>query len=251
MWRGQEDCRSGAGGNVFVRKLTNRGISPAAKSREKLRKTLGALRVANVKHHGLGGRMAQQQLRQLQTAVAGDTKDGDLAGISHFTRASRFSFCRDSRDFLSGGDDQHGVVAGNGAGNFGKLGAIDGGGERLGAAGRRFQYEHVHGGANIAQKLRERARQLRQRSRVFGQNCGGTVAALRFYQAQFLNVPGKRGLGDAQFFRSKPPAQVFLAGDVGITYETENLAMAKCFGCTHIKPLYIHLYFYTFSRNCQ
>src|ERR1700676_2542624 len=39
--------------------------------------------------------------RQLETAIAGDAYNRDLAGIPHFTRASIF-FWRDSRDFLLG-----------------------------------------------------------------------------------------------------------------------------------------------------
>src|SRR6266849_3985761 len=45
--------------------------------------------------------MAEKNPRQLETGIAGDSHNRDLAGISHFTRASIF-FCRDSRDFLLG-----------------------------------------------------------------------------------------------------------------------------------------------------
>src|SRR4029077_13369527 len=45
--------------------------------------------------------MAQKNPRQFQTGVTGDSNDGDLAGVSHFTSASIF-FCNDSRDFLLG-----------------------------------------------------------------------------------------------------------------------------------------------------
>src|SRR5213594_4393805 len=45
--------------------------------------------------------MAQKYPCQLETGVAGDSHNRDLAGISHFTRASIF-FWRDSRVFLLG-----------------------------------------------------------------------------------------------------------------------------------------------------
>src|SRR5947208_9308285 len=45
--------------------------------------------------------MAQEYPRQLETGVAGDSHDRDLAGVFHFTRASIF-LSRDSRDFLLG-----------------------------------------------------------------------------------------------------------------------------------------------------
>src|SRR5208282_5927945 len=124
-----------------------------------------------------------------------------------------------------GGDDQHGVIARDSAGDLRKFGAVNGGGERLRAAGRRFEDEHVHGGANIAQELGESVGQLRQRSGVLRQGGGGAVTALRFYQAKFLNVTRERGLGDAELLRGEPTAQVLLAGDAGIADEAENLAV--------------------------
>src|SRR6266849_3036438 len=45
--------------------------------------------------------MAEKNPRQLETGIAGDAHNRDLAGISHFNRASIFS-CRDLRDFLLG-----------------------------------------------------------------------------------------------------------------------------------------------------
>src|SRR5690242_8867449 len=45
--------------------------------------------------------MAQEYPRQLETGVAGDSHNRDLAGIFHFTKASIFLW-RDSRAFLFG-----------------------------------------------------------------------------------------------------------------------------------------------------
>src|SRR6266700_2143913 len=45
--------------------------------------------------------MAQKNARELETGITGDAYNGDVARISHFTRASIF-FWRASRDFLLG-----------------------------------------------------------------------------------------------------------------------------------------------------
>ena len=76
-------------------------LSPSAKLRKELGDAVGAARFPNVKGGGSDGGMAQENTRELEAGVSGDTYDGDLARISHFTRASIF-FWRDSRVRLLG-----------------------------------------------------------------------------------------------------------------------------------------------------
>src|SRR6266567_2052067 len=88
-----------------------RRFAPATELRKKLSETLRAIRFAKVESRRPDGRVTQKNPRQFETGIAGDTDDGDLARISHFTRgpeaadrlikASIF-FWRESRDFLLG-----------------------------------------------------------------------------------------------------------------------------------------------------
>src|ERR1700758_5062660 len=59
------------------------------------------VRLADIESWFADAGMAKQQRRQLKTRIAGDTNNGEVAGISHFTWASIF-FCRDSRVFRLG-----------------------------------------------------------------------------------------------------------------------------------------------------
>ena len=101
MWGCEKSGACSARSDGVDGERAQRRFTPSPKLREEFREALGALRIAQVK----GGRgdigVAQENSRQLQSCVAGDTYDGDLTGVSHFTRASIF-FWRDSRVFLFG-----------------------------------------------------------------------------------------------------------------------------------------------------
>jgi hypothetical protein len=60
-----------------------------------------------------------------------------------------------------------------------------------------------------------------------------------------MQVAGKRGLGDAELLLSQAAAQIFLIADTTGGDESEDLAMAKCFGGAHLYNLFIQLYKYT------
>src|SRR5882672_297468 len=90
-----------AGSDGVDRKGPERSFAPAAELGKKFGEAFRAVRFANVEDRGLKRGVAQKNPRQLETAIAGDAYNRDLAGISHFTRASIF-FWRDSRDFLLG-----------------------------------------------------------------------------------------------------------------------------------------------------
>src|SRR5215467_1356097 len=96
MRRSQKGSAGIACGDGVQRKSTDSGLSPSAQLREKLRKATVAVRFANIKGRLGDCGMAQKQRGQLKTRIAGDTNDGNAAGVVHFTCASIF-FCRDSR----------------------------------------------------------------------------------------------------------------------------------------------------------
>ena len=67
-------------------KCAKRRFAPATELREKLGETLRPIRFAKVEGGRLNRGMAKKNPRQFETGVTGDTDDGDLARISHFTR---------------------------------------------------------------------------------------------------------------------------------------------------------------------
>src|ERR1700737_736152 len=78
--------------------------------------------------------------------------------ISRATADQRFNFFLEGlAGFFVRRNDKNGVIARDGAGGFRKCGGVDGGGERLRAAGRRFQDEQILRGANVLKELAESA----------------------------------------------------------------------------------------------
>ena len=107
--------------------------------------------------------MAQKKGSQLITRIASDTNDSDVPGISHFTCNS--SFLKRFPGFAAGGNDKNGVVASNGARDFGKFCAIDGRREGLSAAGWSLEDEKVFSGTNVQKEFTKGAGK--------GRNSGG------------------------------------------------------------------------------
>src|SRR5207253_8873889 len=103
--------------------------------------------------------------------------------------------------FPAGGDDQHGVVTGDGSGDLREFGRIDGRGQGLRAARRSLQHQEIFCWANVEQKLGERPRKRRERGGLFRQRRGLLVSLLRLHQAKFLQVARKRRLGNAHLLR--------------------------------------------------
>src|SRR6266404_4564208 len=99
--RGEKRGRCAARDNLRHGKGAERSFANAAELGKKLSEAIFVLRVADVEDWKLHGGMAQENARQLETCVAGDTYYGDLFRLSHFTSDSIF-FWRDSRDFLFG-----------------------------------------------------------------------------------------------------------------------------------------------------
>src|SRR5258708_16573324 len=101
MGSGEERGAGVARSNGFYGKRPERCFTPAAKLGKEFGEAFGAVCFPDVEDRCGKRRMAQKNARELETGVTGDAHNGDLALISHFTRASIF-FWRDSRDFLLG-----------------------------------------------------------------------------------------------------------------------------------------------------
>src|SRR5207249_6437902 len=87
--------------DAINRKGPERRLAPTTELRKEFGETFRTVWFADIENGRRKLRMAQKYPCQLETGVAGDSHNRDLAGISHFTRASIF-FWRDSRAFLLG-----------------------------------------------------------------------------------------------------------------------------------------------------
>src|SRR5208337_4930286 len=94
--RGEKSRARGICRNRFDGKGPQRRLAPTAQLGKKLGKALCTCGIANIKRWPGNHGMTQEEGGQLITRIAGDTNDGDVPGISHFTCASIF-FCKDSR----------------------------------------------------------------------------------------------------------------------------------------------------------
>jgi len=233
-----------AGSDGVDQKGPERSFAPAAELWEKFGEAFRAVRFADVENRGLKRGVAQKNPRQLETAIAGDAYNRDLAGISHFTRASIF-FWRDSRDFLLG-------VMINTVSSPAMVPAISGNLAPSTAAARGcaplggvFKTRRFSAG-RISRRNSPRARASGgQRRGLFGQSGGGLVAFLRFYQAELLQVARKRGLGYAEFLRRQPAPELFLVGNPPTRHQAEDLTVTKCLVRVHgvsraLRPLYFY-----------
>jgi len=89
MRRGEKGGARAALRDGVNRKRPERSFAHAAKLREKPGEAVVAVGVAHVED-GIGYcGMAQKDPRQLKTGISGDTYDGDLIGLAHFSRRVR------------------------------------------------------------------------------------------------------------------------------------------------------------------
>jgi hypothetical protein len=111
---------------------------------------------------------------------------------------------------------------------------VNGGGQGLCSAGRRFNNEHVLGGAKVAQELSYCAPDGRRRRRFLGGRIGErTVTVSRFHQVQLAQVARKRRLGHAHPQVRELAAQFILARDVLAGEDLQNLTVSKSFLSAH------------------
>ena len=102
--------------------------------------------------------MPQKKPGQLESRVARCSDDGDPSpgrSSEHFLHPFLDGRARRAR----GRDNQNGVVSRQGAGHFFPMFRVDSGGERLRAAGRSLQHQHVLCRTNIEQEFLQRAAQ--------------------------------------------------------------------------------------------
>ena len=169
--RGEKGGARCAGCDGFQGKGRRRSFAARTKLRKKLREAVEAVGFANIEGRlaiDLG--MAEQERGELKTGIASDTNDGDIPRVPHFTWDS-ISFWRDSRVLRVGRDDEDGVITRDGAGDFRKFCAVDGGCEGLRATGRGLENEKIFRGANIQEEFAESAGK--------GRNGGGLIRKSR------------------------------------------------------------------------
>ena len=99
--------------------------------------------------------------------------------------------CSDSRDFLFGRDDQHGVIARDGAGDFRKFCAVHRRRQWLRAARRRLQHQQDFPPGEYPAEIRPERAPAAARSESSGQRRSGFVSLVRLDQPQLLQIARK------------------------------------------------------------
>ncbi len=131
-----------------------------------------------------------------------------------------------------GSNDEDGVVTGDGAGDFGKFCAVDGGGEGLCPARRSLKDEKIFRRTNIEEELAESASK-RRHGGVFGKQRGRTIAFAGLNELELMKIARERGLGNAHALLREAAAEVLLVGDSLRRDQAKDLAVTKCFGGAH------------------
>src|SRR5580658_923324 len=90
MRRGEKSRSRSRGSDRVERKRPERSLCPAAELRKEFGDAVSAVRFPHIKRSRGDRGMAQEYASQLKAGVSGDTNDGDLTRVSHFTRASIF-----------------------------------------------------------------------------------------------------------------------------------------------------------------
>lgn len=90
--------------------------------------------------------------------------------------------------FFVGTDDEDGVVAGDGAYDFGPIFIVDSCGDGLGAAGGGYEYEEVHGLPDFEAEAFEDFANSRERVFVRVGACRKGITGGAFIQTQFMNI---------------------------------------------------------------
>src|SRR6266536_164230 len=117
-----------------------------------------------------------------------------------------------------GADQQHGVVAGDRAGQAGQAGPVEGGGEHVGVAGRGAHHHQVPARDDRRQRQRQDLAQLPFVDAVGGQRLGqgvdeAAVVAADLDRAELVEVARDGGLGGLEALGVQRLEQAGLAGD--------------------------------------
>lgn len=113
-----------------------------------------------------------------------------------------------------GADDEDGVVAGEGADDFGPLFVVEGGGDGLGAADGGEDDEEVLGLANLEAEVLKDVADFGQLFGFFVDR-GEFVAGGAFEELELADVARERGLGDVDAAGGELAAEVVLVIDSG------------------------------------
>jgi len=193
--RGQEGGPRAARDNLRHGKGRS-GASPMPRSWGKARRGNACFACRGRRRPKTSRRMAQENARQLETCVAGDTYYGDLFRLSHFTSDS--IFFGGTRGFLVWRDDQNRIVARDGAGVSGNLApstAAARGCAPLGGVFKtnRFSAGECPPGTRLARAPGKASHWiLPARPRR-------AIALVRLDQAKLLKIARESGLRDAHF----------------------------------------------------
>jgi len=88
--------------------------------------------------------------------------------------------------------------------------------------------------ADIEQEFSERW-PIEEAAWFFRQRRCGPVAFLSLDQPQFLEIAGKRSLGNAELLRGKAAAQLFLVGNLLVGNQAKDLTVPECLVRIHFR----------------
>ena len=154
--------------------------------------------------------------------------------------------------FAGGRDDEDGVITRDGAGDFRKFGAVEGGCEWLRATGRGLENEKILRGANIQEEFAESAGKGRNGGSLIRSRGRRAIALPGFNELEFLEVARKCGLGDAHALLREAAAQIFLIRDPFGGDQAKDLSVTKCLSSAHsISYTYDCIFIQSNGSGCQ
>src|ERR1700674_357886 len=133
------------------------------------------------------------------------------------------------RFLLVGGDDQHGIVPGDGADHLRPMRGIECGRDGLRAADRGLHHEQVLGLPDFDHKLVREMHHRRQnafRAQAFARP---PIPLRALDEFQFVDVAGEGSLADVVALALKPLLQRVLAFDRSVVKQVEDRLVARCF----------------------
>jgi hypothetical protein len=179
--------------------------------------------------------VVEQEPGEFATGVACDTDDRGLDGVV-MTRARSLAGFDSACMANVGADDEHGVVAGDGADDLGPSGVVERGGDRLGSAHDGADDHLIHGLANAQAEALDHL--LDGGWAVVFHSCGVSIGAVAvrkrvaagaFGEAQLVDVARKRGLGNGKAATAQLAPEFVLIGDQGAPEQIANRIVALQF----------------------
>jgi len=143
-----------------------------------------------------------------------------------------------------GSNDEHGIITGDGAGNFRKFSSIHSGRERLRAAGRSFEDQKIFRGTNIEKEFAEGAGQRGHGRNVLRHSGGGTITLAGLDEFELMQVARKGSLSNPHALLREAAAEIFLIGNTLGRNQAKDLAMTECFRSAHFCDIHSTVYLY-------